>query len=101
MTSPTRLRRPLLVGAAAVALGTAALALYGTGGAGNSTAAACSGAKVTAERLGGLARGEVAAVTVPKEPKKLPNLAFSGPDGQQRTLADYKGRTVLLNLWAT
>jgi thiol-disulfide isomerase/thioredoxin len=96
-----RLRRPLLLGAAAVALGLGALALYGAGGAGNSAAGACRGAKAVAERLAPLARGEVAAVTVPKEPKPLPDLAFSGPDRQQKTLADYKGRTVLLNLWAT
>ena len=98
---PARLRRPLLAGAAAVALGVGALALYGSGGAGNSAAGACREAKVTAERLAPLAKGEVAAVTVPREPKPLPELAFSGPDGQPRRLADYKGRTVLLNLWAT
>jgi thiol-disulfide isomerase/thioredoxin len=99
--SAARLRKPLLVGAAAVALGAAALALYGTGGAGNSAAGVCREAKVTAERLAPLARGEVAAVTVPKEPRPLPDLAFAGPDGAQKTLADYKGRTVLVNLWAT
>ena len=95
-----RFRRPLLAGAAAIALGMGALALYGSGDAGNSTAGACREAKVTAERLAPLARGEVAAVTVPREPKPLPNLSFSGPDGA-KSLADYKGRTVLVNLWAT
>jgi thiol-disulfide isomerase/thioredoxin len=54
-----------------------------------------------AERLLPLARGEVAAVTVAKESKRLPNLAFVGPDGTPKSLADYRGRTVLLNLWAT
>jgi len=56
---------------------------------------------MVSERLAPLARGEVAAVTVRKDPQPLPNLAFSGPDGQARSLADYKGRTVLVNLWAT
>jgi thiol-disulfide isomerase/thioredoxin len=97
--NPARFRRPLLFGAAA-AIGLGALALYGTGGAGNS-AAECRGAKPVTERLAPLARGEVAAVTVPKEPKPLPDLAFRAPDGAQKTLADYKGRTVLVNLWAT
>jgi thiol-disulfide isomerase/thioredoxin len=96
-----RLRWPLLVGAAVVALGVGALALYGTGGAGNSAAGACRAAKAVAERLVPLARGEVAAVTVPKDPKPLPDLAFAGPDGAPKSLADYKGRTVLVNLWAT
>jgi thiol-disulfide isomerase/thioredoxin len=54
-----------------------------------------------AGRLAPLARGEVAAVNVAKEPAPLPNLAFAGPEGQPMTLADLKGRTVLLNLWAT
>ena len=96
---PVRLRRPLLIGAA-VALGVGALALYGAGDAGNS-AAECRAAKPVSERLAPLARGEVAAVTVPKESKPLPDLAFSGPDGAPKTLSDYKGRTVLVNLWAT
>ncbi|MDQ4136256.1 MAG: TlpA family protein disulfide reductase, partial [Pseudomonadota bacterium] len=48
-----------------------------------------------------LARGEVAAVNAAKEPKKLPDLAFLGPDGERKTLADFRGRTVLVNLWAT
>jgi thiol-disulfide isomerase/thioredoxin len=84
-----------------LALSAGAFALYGAGGAGNSAAAECRAARLVTERLAPLARGEVAAVTVAKEPKKLPDLAFAGPDGAQKTLADYRGRTVLLNLWAT
>jgi thiol-disulfide isomerase/thioredoxin len=77
------------------------MALYGAGGPGNSAAAECRAAKPVAERLAPLARGEVAAVSVAATPKLLPNLAFTGPDGARRTLADFKGRTVLVNLWAT
>lgn len=95
-----RLRRPLLLGAAALALGAGAFALYGTGDASNS-AAECRAAKPVAERLMPLALGEVAALTVPRDPKKLPDLAFNGPEGTRKTLADYRGRTVLVNLWAT
>jgi thiol-disulfide isomerase/thioredoxin len=43
----------------------------------------------------------VAAVTVAREPKPLPDLAFNGPDGSPTSLAAFRGRTVLLNLWAT
>jgi thiol-disulfide isomerase/thioredoxin len=99
--APARFRRPLLMGAAAVALGVGALALYGTGGAGNSAAGECRAAQAAVERLAPLARGEIAAVTVPKNPKPVPNLAFKGPDGAPKSLGDYKGRTVLVNLWAT
>jgi thiol-disulfide isomerase/thioredoxin len=45
--------------------------------------------------------GEVAALTAATKPLKLPNLGFNDSQGKARTLADWKGRTVLLNLWAT
>ena len=48
-----------------------------------------------------LARGEVAAVGIAADPKRLPELAFNDADGKPRKLADFSGRTVLLNLWAT
>jgi thiol-disulfide isomerase/thioredoxin len=102
MTARTaRLGRPLLIGAAAFAVGAGAFALYGAGGASNSAAPECRAARPVAERLLPLARGEVAALIVAKQSKPLPNLAFMGPDGTPKTLADYRGRTVLLNLWAT
>jgi thiol-disulfide isomerase/thioredoxin len=47
------------------------------------------------------ARGEVAAVGVARTPKTLPALAFKDASGADKTLADWRGRTVLLNLWAT
>ncbi len=84
-----------------MAVGIGGFALYGAGGAGNSAAAECRAALPVAERLGPLARGEVAAVNPAEEPKKLPDLAFLGPDGERKTLADFRGRTVLVNLWAT
>ena len=48
-----------------------------------------------------LARGEVAAVAVTREPKPAPAIAFNGPDGQAIGLETFKGRAVLINLWAT
>jgi thiol-disulfide isomerase/thioredoxin len=48
-----------------------------------------------------LARGEVAAFQVARSLEPAPMLAFEDPEGRRRTLADYQGRTVLLNLWAT
>jgi thiol-disulfide isomerase/thioredoxin len=98
-----RSRRPVLIGGLAAGLVViAAAALYGTlSGAGNSPAAQCRAAKPVAEGLAPLARGELAAVRVEKDPKPLPNLTFKGPEGRPVALADLKGRTVLLNLWAT
>lgn len=48
-----------------------------------------------------LARGEVAAVQVAKEPRLLPDLAFLDHEGKPTSLAAFRGKTVLLNLWAT
>jgi thiol-disulfide isomerase/thioredoxin len=77
-------------------------AVYGLGGsARNPDEAACQPALDTARRLAPLARGEVAAVSVAGEARRLPNLAFSDASGAEKTLADWRGRVVLLNLWAT
>jgi thiol-disulfide isomerase/thioredoxin len=63
--------------------------------------AACAGAVNTAARIRPLAHGEVAALTVAKTPSRVPDLAFKDADGHDKMLADWRGRTVLLNLWAT
>ena len=52
--------------------------IYGIGGlARNPTEAACQGASETVKRLAPLARGEVAAVAVAADPRRLPDLAFA------------------------
>jgi thiol-disulfide isomerase/thioredoxin len=47
------------------------------------------------------ARGEVAGVVVASRPLRLPDLAFRDGSGSERHLSEWRGRTVLLNLWAT
>jgi len=77
-------------------------AVYGiTGLKRNAGDAACRPAMATAARLAPLAHGEVAAVQVAEEPRLLPVLAFTDAAGAKRMLADWRGRTVLVNLWAT
>lgn len=97
LASPRKARLALAGGLVAV-LGLGA-ALYGLGD--RSNGGACPLGAATAARVAPLARGEVAALQVHASPKPAPAFAFTGPDGQLRTLADLKGRTVLLNLWAT
>jgi thiol-disulfide isomerase/thioredoxin len=63
--------------------------------------AACRPAVETAARIAPLVHGEVAALSVAQTPFRVPDLAFKDADGRARTLADWRGRTVLLNLWAT
>jgi len=67
----------------------------------NPAAAACEPALKTADRIAPLAHGEVAALAVARTPFRVPDLTFMDAEGHERTLADWRGRTVLFNLWAT
>lgn len=48
-----------------------------------------------------VATGSVAAMRAAEKPISVAHIAFTGPDGKQMTLGDYKGKTLLVNLWAT
>jgi thiol-disulfide isomerase/thioredoxin len=62
---------------------------------------ACAPAVELAKKIAPFARGEVAAVNMAKSPLMLPELAFQDGAGKPVSLAHWRGRTVLLNLWAT
>jgi thiol-disulfide isomerase/thioredoxin len=100
---PVTQSRPkgIFIALAIVACG-AAVALYGIGrGGGNAGSASCAAAKPLLAAMAPHAKGDVAAVSVPRSTGTLGQVDFTGPDGKPLTLADFKGRTVLLNLWAT
>src|SRR3981081_2814721 len=59
------------------------------------------GAVEVARKIAPLAQGEVAALTMATAPLRLPDLAFEDAGGKPRKLSDWRGRTVLFNLWAT
>lgn len=63
--------------------------------------AACAASAEIAAGVKNLAKGEVAAMTVAAKPAPLPDYAFEGPDGAPTSLAAFKGKTTLLNIWAT
>jgi thiol-disulfide isomerase/thioredoxin len=67
----------------------------------NPADAACRPAVNIANKLAPLAHGEVAALALAQTPFHVPDLAFKNAQGAEKTLADWRGRTVLLNLWAT
>lgn len=48
-----------------------------------------------------LATGEMLTFVHRKMPEPLPPLTFEDGEGRQRSLADFKGKVLLLNLWAT
>jgi thiol-disulfide isomerase/thioredoxin len=100
---PQKSNRRWLIGAAILAGAVVGVgAVYGTkGGAGNQESASCPGAAAVAARMDPLAKGQVAALNVNPAPQPLSPISFQTADGAKVTLADFKGKTVLLNLWAT
>lgn len=122
---PAKPRGPMLRTLALVALATLAgavagvLALYGMNRLpGNApqgvtaaapaqermTTAADPACAATVERVKAFAplvKGEIAALSLASEPRRLPPLSFADASGKPMTLADFKGRVVLVNLWAT
>jgi thiol-disulfide isomerase/thioredoxin len=97
----SRRKRPLMAVAAIVGIGVLA-AVYGVvGSSRNAGEPMCGPTLDLARRIAPLAHGEVAAVKLADEARRLPALAFRDAVGQPKSLADWHGRTVLLNLWAT
>jgi thiol-disulfide isomerase/thioredoxin len=93
---------PIAIGAVVVGALIGSVGIYGFGlkrGPGGDPA--CTAALETAKRIAPLAHGEVAAVTMAAAPLRLPDLAFEDAEGKPRKLSDWRGKTVLLNLWAT
>ena len=110
MTEPSaepyyKVRRRRVIAYATVSTLAAVAVLAGVYGIGrlrsNPDAAACEPAVKIGQRIAPLAQGEVAALTVARKPFRVPDVAFKDADGHERRLTDWRGRTVLLNLWAT
>lgn len=95
-------RMPLAVGAALIGVAIGSAVLYATGGLNRPTGdAACRPAVELARKIAPLVHGEVAALTMATAPLRLPDLAFDDAGGQPKKLSDWRGRMVLVNLWAT
>jgi thiol-disulfide isomerase/thioredoxin len=96
-------RRIALIACAAL-LGAAVglAAVYGMGRFGrNAGSTTCSAGMAAAQRIAPLVHGEVAAISTADEPRRIPELAFKDATGATKTLAEWHGRAVLFNLWAT
>jgi thiol-disulfide isomerase/thioredoxin len=93
----------MLIGIAAIAgavAGTVAVYVRGSGDS-NGGPAGCDLALAAAVRIAPLAIGEIAAFRVAESAERFDDISFMAPDGSPLTLADFSGRAVLLNLWAT
>lgn len=101
---PVATRRiPIAIGAVLIGAVIGFAGVYGIGGLRRNAGGdpACRPAVALSQKLAPLAHGEVAALTMATTPSKLPDLAFDDVDGKPRKLSDWRGRTVLINLWAT
>jgi thiol-disulfide isomerase/thioredoxin len=96
-------RLPVAIGTVVAGTLIGLAAFYGMGGLkrGTSGDSTCTGAVDLAKKIAPLAHGEVAALTMATTPLRLPDLAFDDADGKPKKLSDWRGKTVLLNLWAT
>lgn len=61
----------------------------------------CSATVAKAKQLAPLVRGDVAALVLAERPRALPDLSFRDSDGKETRIGDFRGRTILINLWAT
>src|SRR6202795_5229849 len=101
---PAAMRRiPITIGAVLIGAAIGFAGVYGIGGFRRNATGdpACRGAVDLAQKIAPLAHGEVAALTMATTPLRLPDLAFEDAEGKPKKLSDWRGRTVLVNLWAT
>jgi len=75
--------------------------LSGNGAVASAGSAACPLAAEKAAAITPFSKGQVAAMRTVDEHRPLPDLVFDDPDGKKKTIADFAGKTLLVNLWAT
>lgn len=101
-TSKPRRRRTFIIVALAASVVAGAAGVYGIGGMmRNAGDPACQPSAGLAKKIAPFAKGEVAAVTPAARPLLVPDLTFQDGDGNPKKLSDWRGKTILLNLWAT
>jgi thiol-disulfide isomerase/thioredoxin len=99
---PTATRRlPLAIGTVLIGAVLGWTGIWISGLRGTQGDPACRGAVDLARKIAPLAHGEVAALTMATAPLRLPDLTFQDADGKPKKLSDWRGKTVLVNLWAT
>src|SRR5262249_53138868 len=101
-TEPRRAPRIARIALAALVGAAAGLAaVYGIGRFGRNAALTCSAGAQTAQRTAPSVAGQVARIAPADEPRPIPDLVFKDAAGTPKTLAEWRGRALLFNLWAT
>jgi thiol-disulfide isomerase/thioredoxin len=98
-----RARVPMALIAIVICIGLGFMGVYEIGGFIRNASAdpTCRPAIDLATKIKPLARGEVAALTMATQPLRVPDLVFTDAGGKPRKLSEFRGHTVLVNLWAT
>ncbi|MCM2293471.1 TlpA family protein disulfide reductase [Allorhizobium sp. BGMRC 0089] len=96
----------LIIIAAIAGLIAGAVAVYvketGSGnGAEQASSGGCHATTAEIKALDPLIHGEVAALVAANPPRMIDGLTFTDAKGDTKTLADFKGKPLLVNLWAT
>jgi len=105
--SETAPRRPFSKASrslAAITLFGAALAIaagFWLSNAGRPAASSCPLQAEAAARIDAVARGELAALQATGEGRGFADLAFTDASGAPKTIADFAGKALLVNFWAS
>lgn len=98
---PKPRRAGLVLGGIAVAIGASAV-LYGIlSPAGKKSVGECAASNAVVSKVAALEKGGMAAATSKRKAAPVTPLNFLGPNGEQTNLEAFRGKVVLLNLWAT
>ncbi len=97
----TKSHRPLIIGLGLLAAATGIAAAIWLSNAGTSVANECPARADAAASIDAVAIGELAALMPSSQWRDFADLAFIDADGNDRTLADFAGKKLLVNFWAT
>ncbi len=106
MKKPVKIKKTTTVFAAVLALISAIsldAGVYGiNGGDGNGRSAfQLKGSAIKQAGVNPFSTGTMVTFIVPRQPKEIPDLKFKDGVGNDLSLSDWRGKVILLNLWAT
>lgn len=105
--TPRNSNKKIIALAALAGIAAGAVAVYvmerpsGNIAVATNTADQCPMKAEGAKAIDAAAVGAIAAMRGADKPQSMSSLSFTGPDGKPVRISDFKGKTLLVNLWAT
>ncbi len=105
--TPRNSNKKIIAFAALAGIAAGAVAVYvmerpsGNIAVATNTADQCPIKAEGAKTIDAAAVGAIAAMRGADKPQSMSSLTFTGPDGKPVRISDFKGKTLLVNLWAT